>query len=227
MLKFFFVTIFLFSLTLETSFAQKKKSKSNSLSKERIRILISSNSLAEETPDIYISNYDSVSEYKEINRKHRSLTYVSGWLFDIGLGVSESKIEERFTYETGMQEIQVEQDIRILFYELSLLFGDTFTAQPGFSYADEKSNSQFIGVQREYSSNAGITQLDYEVEFSGEGYAYFINFGVDLWGLELIAGYRKEFILFDRYDRASSTIKEGRKVFKISSYNNIGIGYTF
>ena len=123
-----------------------------------------------------------------------------------------------------MIEIQVEQDIEIQFYDLSLVFGETFTIQPGLSYTDGKSSSQFYGVQKEQHSNSNTAT--YEVEFSGEGYAYFVNFGVDLWGIELIAGYRKEFLKFPKIDNTGSEI-DSEEVFKITSYNNIGIGYSF
>ena len=80
------VGVLCFLLSSGHAFAQKNKESNSSINIDRIRFMTSNNSLAEEAPNIYVSNYDLVSGYEKVNRAHRSLTYVSGWLFDLGLG---------------------------------------------------------------------------------------------------------------------------------------------
>lgn len=222
----FFILALLVFLTSDPIFAQKKGG-SSSQSKERIRFLTSQNQIAEDSPEIYISNFDteSVTTYEEINRRTNSIYYVSGWLNDFTIGISETKIKENFSYEENAQKYDIYQDIKVSFFEVSILFGETFTAQPGFGYSD--IHGQFEGKQREYTNNSGTKQLNYETNLRGEGYSYFINLGINLWNFEILAGYRKEVISFDRYEKRLNSIADNERVFKISGYNMIGLGFTF
>ncbi|MGA0307174.1 MAG: hypothetical protein ACO3OB_16040, partial [bacterium] len=86
---------------------------------------------------------------------------------------------------------------------------------------------KFEGKQREYTNNSGTKQLNYETNLRGEGYSYFINLGINLWNFEILAGYRKEVISFDRYEKRLNSIADNERVFKISGYNMIGLGFTF
>jgi len=221
-----FTLVVLLSICSEFAFAQKKGG-SSSASKERIRVLTSQSQIAEDSPEIYVSNFDaeSVTTYEEINRKTNSIYYVSGWLNDFGIGISETKIKENFSYEDNSQRYDVYQDIKVRFFEISILFGDTFTAQPGFGYSD--IHGLFEGTQTEYTNNSGIQQLNYTTDLRGEGYSYFINLGLNLWNFELLAGYRKEVVSFDRYEKRLNSIADNERVFKISGYNTIGLGITF
>ena len=195
---------------------------SSATATERIRVFSSHNLKVDEEATVFLQTYDSFKDYDEYNSKRESknISYISGFFGDLGIGYTESFYRDKFSYNVGMQDTVIEQNIDARFYEIYYMFGNTFTFQIGAGYTGGS-----IPNGREIRSDYTSPPKNYDLQ--AEGFTVIGNLGLKLWRVELLVGYRKEVLKVEHSSLEPSGNIGFENGVKITSFQSYGLGFTF